>query len=53
VLVTHEHDIAAFASRLIGFRDGHVVNDHFNSRPADARSRLSELERSGELTVAT
>jgi putative ABC transport system ATP-binding protein len=53
VLVTHEHDIAAFASRLIGFRDGHVVNDHVNSRPADARSRLRELERRGELVAAT
>jgi putative ABC transport system ATP-binding protein len=53
VLVTHEHDIAAFASRMIGFRDGHVVSDRVNSRPADARSRLFELERRGELTEAT
>jgi putative ABC transport system ATP-binding protein len=53
VLVTHENDIAAFASRMIGFRDGHVVKDYVNSRPADARSRLRELERSGELTEAT
>ena len=53
VLVTHEHDVAAFASRTIGFRDGHVVSDHVNGRPADARSRLRELERSGELTEAT
>ena len=53
VLVTHENEIAAFASRMIGFRDGHVVKDHANSRPADARSRLRELERSGELTEAT
>ena len=27
VLVTHEHDIATFASRIISFRDGHVVDD--------------------------
>jgi hypothetical protein len=27
VLVTHEHDIAEFASRTIAFRDGHVVDD--------------------------
>ena len=27
VLVTHEHDIAEFASRTITFRDGHVVDD--------------------------
>jgi putative ABC transport system ATP-binding protein len=53
VLVTHEHDVAAFASRTIGFRDGHVVHDHPNGRPADARSRLRELERAGELTETT
>jgi putative ABC transport system ATP-binding protein len=27
VLVTHEHDIAAYASRAIAFRDGRVVED--------------------------
>ena len=27
VLVTHEHDIAAFARRNIHFRDGRVVRD--------------------------
>jgi putative ABC transport system ATP-binding protein len=53
VLVTHEHDIAAFASRTVGFRDGHVVNDRLASRPADARSRLRELERAGELSETT
>jgi putative ABC transport system ATP-binding protein len=44
VLVTHEHDIAAFASRVIRFRDGHVVTDQPNARPADAREKLDELE---------
>ena len=36
VVVTHEHDIAAFASRLIAFRDGLIVDDRPNPRPADA-----------------
>jgi putative ABC transport system ATP-binding protein len=49
VLVTHEHDIAAFASRVIGFRDGHVVDDRRNASPADAHAMLrrweSEMER--------
>jgi putative ABC transport system ATP-binding protein len=27
VVVTHEHDIAAFASRLLTFRDGHLIVD--------------------------
>ena len=40
VLVTHEHDIAAFASRVIGFRDGRVVDDRRNAEPADAQALL-------------
>jgi len=27
VVVTHEHDVAAFASRVVAFRDGRVVSD--------------------------
>ena len=40
VVVTHEHDIAAFASRLISFRDGHVVADAPND-PRDAATALA------------
>ncbi|HVF62963.1 MAG TPA: ABC transporter ATP-binding protein [Casimicrobiaceae bacterium] len=40
VLVTHEHDIAAFASRLVTFRDGHVVSDTSND-PRDAGKALA------------
>ncbi len=32
VLVTHEHDIAAYADRIIHFRDGRVVDDLANAR---------------------
>jgi putative ABC transport system ATP-binding protein len=39
VLVTHEHDVAAFAGRIINFRDGRVVQDHANT-PADAAAML-------------
>ena len=35
VVVTHEHDIAAFASRLLTFRDGHLIVDAPNT-PSDA-----------------
>jgi putative ABC transport system ATP-binding protein len=42
VLVTHEHDIAAFASRLVTFRDGHVVSDHAQ-KPTDAIRARAEL----------
>ena len=44
VLVTHERDIAAFASRVIGFRDGRVVDDQRNARPADAPALLRGVE---------
>jgi len=44
VLVTHEHDIAKFASRIISFRDGHVVKDERVAQPADAHAMLKELE---------
>ena len=40
VLVTHERDIAAFASRIVSFRDGHVVDDQRVAQPADAQALL-------------
>ena len=45
VLVTHEHDIATFASRIISFRDGLVTDDQRISQPADAQTRLRALEK--------
>jgi putative ABC transport system ATP-binding protein len=44
VLVTHEHDIAAFASRLLAFRDGLVVSDAPNV-PQDAATALARSHR--------
>ena len=42
VLVTHEHDIAACASRVITFRDGRVVSD-VREQPVDAAAELEKL----------
>jgi putative ABC transport system ATP-binding protein len=42
--VTHEHDIAAFASRLLAFRDGLVVSDAPNV-PQDAAAALARTHR--------
>jgi putative ABC transport system ATP-binding protein len=42
VLVTHEHDIAAYADRIIGFRDGRVVADAPNAR-RDASADFAAL----------
>ena len=40
VLVTHEHDIAAYAKRQITFRDGRVIRDEFVAQPRHARAEL-------------
>lgn len=40
VLVTHEHDIAAYAKRLITFRDGRVRSDE-RQTPRDATADLA------------
>ena len=41
VIVTHEHDIAAFARRNIHFRDGLVVADHAVQKINDAEAMLA------------
>jgi putative ABC transport system ATP-binding protein len=43
VLVTHEHDIAACASRVITFRDGRIVTDVVQDKPLDAAAELAAL----------
>jgi putative ABC transport system ATP-binding protein len=44
VLVTHEHDVAAFASRLVMFRDGRIVSDE-RQAPRSAAEALRALDR--------
>jgi putative ABC transport system ATP-binding protein len=44
VLVTHEHDIASYASRHLVFRDGRVVSDAPNV-PADAAGALARTQK--------
>jgi putative ABC transport system ATP-binding protein len=43
VLITHEPDIAEYATRIVQFRDGHVVSDHPVARPKRATDELLEL----------
>ncbi len=42
-LVTHEHDIAACATRVITVRDGRIVSDVRQDAPKDAAKALAEL----------
>jgi putative ABC transport system ATP-binding protein len=43
VLVTHERDIAACASRVVTMRDGRIVSDVVQDAPLDAAAELANL----------
>ncbi len=46
VIVTHEHDIAAYCSRLIRFFDGRVIEDRANLEPVSALHVLTAHQTS-------
>src|SRR5919112_775864 len=43
VLVTHEQDIAAYADRVVVFKDGRIQKDYKVSAPRDAAEELRNL----------
>jgi putative ABC transport system ATP-binding protein len=51
VLVTHEQDIAAFAGRLLAFRDGRLVSDTRNA-PSNAAVAVERM-RTGRVPAST
>jgi len=51
VVVTHEPDVARYASRLVRFKDGRVLSDA-KQKPADAAKELEELLNEQEFAGA-
>ena len=43
VLVTHEHDIAQYAQRVVVFKDGKIKKDYQIEKPRDAAEELRNL----------
>jgi putative ABC transport system ATP-binding protein len=43
VIVTHEPDVAAYASRILTFRDGRLLGDQAVAAPRDAATALAAL----------
>ena len=52
VVVTHEPDVARYASRLVRFKDGRVLSDA-KQRPADAAKELEDLQREAATEFAS
>ena len=50
VLVTHEHDIAAYTRRVIEFRDGHILKDYPVTDQHQAAEDLKRFHDSAEET---
>jgi len=48
VLVTHEHDIAQYAGRIIVVRDGLIIRDQTVREPRDAAAELATLPQIDE-----
>ena len=53
LLITHEHDIAEYGSRIVGFRDGTIRTDHPTTARRLAREELAVLPPDAELELDT
>jgi putative ABC transport system ATP-binding protein len=51
VLITHEHDVAAYGSRIIAFKDGNIVSDAPNEQRRTARHEIAEMPEPLEETA--
>src|SRR5215471_12630295 len=53
VLVTHERDIAACASRVVTMRDGRIVSDVVQDKPLDAAAELRAIPAADDAAPAS
>ena len=51
LLITHEHDIAEYGTRIVGFRDGKILTDHPTGARRVARDELAGLPPDAELEL--
>ena len=51
IVVTHESDIAAYANRVIHFRDGRLVSDEHVDRPRQTQEELLEVPEEQPMEV--
>jgi putative ABC transport system ATP-binding protein len=49
VLITHEHDVAEYGSRIITFKDGRIISDEANRQQRQATGELAALPQSEDL----
>ena len=48
ILITHEHQVAEYGSRIVAFKDGRIISDQLNERQRMARGELAEMPVSEE-----
>jgi len=48
VLITHEQDIAEYGTRIVSFRDGHIINDRKVLKRRTAAEELAQLPDEAE-----
>ncbi len=53
LLITHEHDIAEYGTRIITCRDGHIVSDQQVTRRREADEELAALPKDDDDDVGT
>jgi putative ABC transport system ATP-binding protein len=43
ILITHDHDVAEYGSRVVNFKDGHVISDSKNTTWREASRELADM----------